>query len=63
MPSEQKAKKFASVVLTKKHVSIAEEIVTRHLDAAMAAKDRDRTRELSALLNIIDEVKTETEAE
>lgn len=63
MPSESKVKRFASAVLTKKHVGIAEEIVNRHLDAAMAAKDRERTRELSALLDILDEVKSEGEAE
>jgi uncharacterized protein YpiB (UPF0302 family) len=63
MASENKLRKFAAAILTPQHIKVAEEIVTKHLDVAMTAKDRARVRELSELLNIIDEVHSEAEVE
>lgn len=57
MPSESKVKKLAAALLTKKNIGIAEEIVQKHFDAAIAAKDKARVREISELLTIVEEVK------
>lgn len=59
MPSRNKAVQFAAALLTPQHVSIAEEIINKHLTAAMAKGDVARVRELSELLGIADSVKAE----
>lgn len=54
-----KVLKLAKTLLTPKHIGITEEIVQKHLDKAMADKDRRRVRDLSEVLAFIDAVKSE----
>jgi hypothetical protein len=50
---------LAKAILTPQNVAIAEEVIQKHFDKAMADKDRSRLRELSDLLSIVEEVKAE----
>jgi hypothetical protein len=59
MASRNKALALAIAILSPQNIAIAEEVIQKHFDKAMADKDRSRLRELSDLLSIVEEVKAE----
>jgi hypothetical protein len=63
MASRNSALRLASLLLTKDNVGIAAEIIDKHVDAALAKKDKPRLSELFDLQKLVENVKAGDESQ
>jgi hypothetical protein len=59
MNKRSKLLALADALLTPKHIGIAEEVIQKHLDTAIVAKDKARLKELYDIVSIVESAKSE----